>query len=209
MVRTDPLTVHRGHLRVRAIMGAVPDDPTVPDRRARQERVLTVVGGVLILLLGLGTTVASLWRVAHATDHWRALRSAGTPVMATVADRHLYDSKSYRDRIRLVYDYDGRHVDVWTRCAAPRGCNPPPGPQVKVWIDPANPADFVQDAEDTNRWVGVKNFGTFTLLGVGLIAVGILFVAEGRRPAPAVRDAPPRRNGKRLGRRPARRPRRR
>jgi hypothetical protein len=193
-------------------MGAVPDDTTAAQRRARQERVLAAVAGVVVLLMGLGTTAASVWKAAHATDHWRALRAAGTPVMATVAEQRLYSSKSYRDRIRLVYDYDGRHVDVWTKCAAPRGCNPPPGPQVKVWIDPANPADFVQDAEDTSRWVGVLGYGVFTLFGAVLTVGGALAVVvairSGRRPAAAGRAVPARRGGSRLGRRPARRPRR-
>jgi hypothetical protein len=196
------------------MMVAVPDEMTPPDRRARQERAVAVFAGVLVLLLGLGTTVASVWRMVYFTDHWRALRAAGTAVTATVADqRHVHTFKTDRDDFRLVYDYGGRHVDVWTRCAAPTGCNPYPEPQVKVWIDPANPADFVQDAEDRSWSVGVLSYGIFTLFGVGLTGVGVLLLVagarSGRRPAPAVRGVPPRRDGKRLGRRPARRPRRR
>lgn len=196
------------------MMGAVPDDMPPPDRRVRQERVLWIAIGTVLLLVGLGTTVASVWQAVHGMDHRRALRATGTPVMATIADRRQYHtSRTDRVDIRLVYDYDGRHVDTWTRCAGTGGCDPAQAPQIKVWIDPANPADFVQDAEDTRRRVGVLSYGVFTLFGAGLIAVGLLLTVAAkqaaRRPAPAAPAVPGRGSGRRLGRRKARRPRRR
>lgn len=188
------------------------------ERENRQFGTLFVAAGTAVLLLGLTLAIGAVVLAVHRADHWRALQTTGTPVQATV-ERTMAGGTKGTDSIQVAYDFGGRHYEAWTRCAGPTGCRQWPGPQVKIWLDPAHPDDFVKDSENASRWVSVRNSLFMSAVGLAFAAlggVGLVFGVSGLRTARRQRQAaaagpvdPPRRDGRRLGRRPVRRPRRR
>ena len=181
-------------------------------RDNRRFGVLFVAAGAAVLLLGLTLAVGAVVLAIHRADHWRALQTTGTPVQATLEKTMAGGTRS-TDRIQLAYDFGGRHYEAWTPCAGPTGCRQWPGPQVKIWLDPAHPDDFVKDSENASRWVSVRNSLLASFLGLAFAAlggVGLVLGVSGlrtaRRTPPPVPDAPRPRAAKRTGRRAGRPP---
>jgi hypothetical protein len=149
-----------------------------PDRQRGQLNWLLLAGGVAFLFLGLTLAVGSVLVAIHQADHWRALQTSGTAVQASVEQTAAGGTKS-TDRIRIGYDFAGKHYDTWTPCAGLTGCRQWPGPQITIWLDPANPADFVKDSENSSRWVSVRNVAVPCVAGIALAAMGGFCVYAG------------------------------
>ncbi|GAA1541251.1 hypothetical protein GCM10009827_070850 [Dactylosporangium maewongense] len=99
------------------------------------------------LALAAGTPVLLSWN--H--DKAERLRATGVPVDASVTGWSTQQrSTAAADYIRLAYTYNGVRYSAQTRCGGSGGCAEPPGPMLRIWVDPQHPDEFVTSDGNTD-----------------------------------------------------------
>jgi hypothetical protein len=107
--------------------------------------VVTLVAG---LALTAGTPVLLSWDHAKA----KRLRTTGVPTQATITGwSSKQRSHAVADYIYLTYMYDGARHSAQTRCGGNDGCAQPPGPTLRIWVDPQHPDQFVTEDGNTDN----------------------------------------------------------
>lgn len=130
-------------------------------------RALAVVMLVTGLALAVGTPILLSWN--H--DKAKRLRATGVPVDAVITGWSTKQrSNAVADYIDLTYTYDGVRYSFQTRCGGSGGCAEPPGPTLRIWVDPQHPDQFVTkdgNTDDANLATGYLSLlaGFMTLFG--------------------------------------------
>jgi hypothetical protein len=107
--------------------------------------------GVVMLVAGLALTAGT--PILLSRDHAKAerLRATGVPVEATITGwSSKQRSHAAADYIDLTYMYDGVERPAQTRCGGADGCAEPPGPMLRIWVDPHHPDEFVTENGNTD-----------------------------------------------------------
>jgi hypothetical protein len=106
--------------------------------------VVTLVAG---LALTAGTPILLSWDHAKA----KRLRATGVPAEATITGwSSKQRSHAAADYIDLTYMYDDVEHSAQTRCGGTDGCAQPPGPTLRIWVDPQHPDEFVTEDGNTD-----------------------------------------------------------
>jgi len=129
--------------------------------------VRQAVGG--LLLAGVGGLL--LWLPIHtqiALDDWTAeLRAGGEPTRAIIYDRV---TKRHNTTMYFRYEIGGRTYEQEVPCV--EVCRSY-GDEVPIWVNPADPRDFVTDfgqlSGHRGRVQGVLGAGGFVMLLLGLL----------------------------------------
>lgn len=100
---------------------------------------LSLVGAFLV-----GVALFSLLPLqGRHHDRWeRELREVGTPMSLTVSEREIYGRKNKSQTMIFRYEVDGRAVQAEIPCL--EVCLRA-GLSIAVWVNPADPTDFVTD----------------------------------------------------------------
>jgi hypothetical protein len=158
----------------------------------RSSSILKIVGCALVVVAG----GALLWLPIHTQlmlGDWQAeLKATGVPARAFVYDRIRKEGgnrESPSTTMYLRYPVGGRTHEAEVGCV--QVCLAA-GDQVSIWVNPADPSDFVTDFDQLSGHRG-RLQGGLGVLGIGILAVGIpLLVSrfpkrrKSRRPATPV-----------------------
>ncbi|MEU7827231.1 hypothetical protein [Catellatospora sp. NPDC049133] len=151
-----------------------------------------IVAWWLILVVGLALTTVTAATKFGDLDKQDRLRAGGTEVIAAVTG-HRDGSGRVAEQIRVAYQAQGRSYQQWIKGDAQVGEN------MWLWLDPADPAEFVARNGSTddslaffNTWMGMP-------AGLGFAAIATLSLVRHRRASQAARTAAER--GKRRKRR--------
>ncbi|MEU8004339.1 hypothetical protein AB0B66_24555 [Catellatospora sp. NPDC049111] len=151
-----------------------------------------IVAWWLVLLAGSVLAAMTAMTKFGDLDKQHRLRAGGTEVIATVTD-HKDGSGRLAEQIRVAYQAQGHSYQQWIKGDARVGEN------MWLWLDPADPAEFVAlngSTDDSlaffNTWMGMPG-------GLGFAAIAALSLVRHRRASQAARTAAER--GKRRKRR--------
>ncbi|GLH97203.1 DUF3592 domain-containing protein [Phytohabitans aurantiacus] len=155
--------------------------PATPPQ-GRRIRLQVIAMGVVFLLGGLGLAVFSATYMWRLSDKAERLRAGGVAVTASVTN--FYDGSgrgSSPDAITVTYNYEGKQYQARIKCGGGTGCHREPAPETTVWVDPAEPSEFVAANGNTsgslsffNSWTRIVAGSLFAVAGVALL-VAILY----------------------------------
>lgn len=126
---------------------------------------------VVLLLAGLGLAVGTPILLSWNHSKAERLRATGVPVDAAITGSSAKQrSRASADYIDLTYTYGGVRHSSQTRCGGSGGCTEPPGPTLRIWVDPQHPDEFVTadgNTDDADLATGYLFLpaGLLTLLG--------------------------------------------
>lgn len=156
-------------------------EPAASPPQSRRVWWQVMVIGTVFIVGGLAQVVAStvfMWQQAEKADR---LRAEGVPVTAAVSGFVSGGSGrgSGPDVMTVTYTFEGNTFQTRIRCGGWTGCANPPDPEMTVWVDPAEPSEFVAANGKTddslsflNSWVKLVAGVLFVLIGgVGMSAV--------------------------------------
>ncbi|MFE9653843.1 DUF3592 domain-containing protein [Micromonospora sp. NPDC006431] len=137
----------------------------------RSSSVWPTLGAALLVMAG----GALLWlplHTQHALDDWeKELRGTGTPANAKVYDRVTKSGgnrTSASTTMYFRYELAGRTYEQEVGCV--EVCRRP-GDEVRIWVNPDDPRDFVTDFDQLSGHRGRIQGG------LGVVGFGILVVA--------------------------------
>jgi hypothetical protein len=141
---------------------------------------LGVIGAVM-LLGGLALAIGSagyMWQLAEKADR---LRAEGVPVAASVSGFYNASGRGGGvDTIDVAYHYQGEYYQARIKCGGLTGCHSTPSAQTTVWIDPADPAQFVAENGHTDNSVSFLNGFTPIPTGVAFALLGVVGLVVAR-----------------------------
>ncbi|MFF5177254.1 DUF3592 domain-containing protein [Micromonospora sp. NPDC000316] len=163
--------------------------------KPRRSPVWVTLGCVLLVVAG----GALLWLPIHtqlALDDWMAeLRATGVPARALVYDRVTEaggNRESSSTTMFVRYELSGRTYEQEVGCF--EVCRPP-GHEMSIWVNPADPEDFVTDFDQLSGHRG-RAQGVLGAVGFGILVLAIPLLLS-RIPFGRLfprRDTPPRRS---------------
>ncbi|GAB3828460.1 DUF3592 domain-containing protein [Dactylosporangium cerinum] len=115
-----------------------------------QSRGLLLLAAVM-LIVGLALAVGT--PILLSRNHHKAerLRAIGVPVDAAITGWSTKQrSDAAADYIDLTYTYGGVRYSSQTRCGGGEECAEPPGPTLRIWVDPQHPHEFVTEDGNTD-----------------------------------------------------------